>query len=667
MKELSTNTGTFSYFARSVARILRGAPAKKLGAALAFGGILGLTPLRAQDRSWDVEVFRDYLIGVFKAEAVGGSWLRDTGQVHDGQYSLKTVLPSGKFLHLWHSWGGAVVTGATLVDFYIYAGNTPIFDQIGIQVTMSNQTGPQKRLSDFATQNVGGWTHVTINKNLLGIGNGRFYAVDFKNFSTSTMNLWFDEIRVDRTVPTTANLNINPASVIRSLDVPMFGAAANVWDERLDDPSTKFRLKEAGVLSMGYPGGTNANRYDWRTNQDVQNGAVGLVDTNTFLKVATNIGAQATISANYGSGTPQDVADWVYYANILKGGNVLKWTIGNENYGSWSYDTHQFQHDAITYAQFVQDAMALMKAVDPRVQVGVTATWSEFAYPQRRTVQNPITGTWTNGWTPVLYTELRERGILPDFIEMHFYPTGPFAEGDNYLLQSTELWEWVVPPAERLCEQYLGPGGDNIPIYLGENNGNFFLPGKQSTSIVNALYLVRSWTKVALQGVRGFSWWNIHQQVETTGNNSPLLYGWREYGDYGIMSRARPADDAPPLNERYPTFFAFKLLKLFARPGDTLVQCSSDNELLSVVAAKSATTGKVKLLISNLSGTVERQTSIRFTNYNPTASMLVYRYGMQEDLAQSDLKVLKLRTPGLFPGAPIKMTFPPYSMTLIEL
>ncbi|MBA3726859.1 MAG: hypothetical protein H0W86_10495, partial [Armatimonadetes bacterium] len=614
---------------------------KTLGLSIAFAGLLAFMPGQCQDDSYDVEVFRDYQVGVFRTEAVGGTYGRDSNVVYENEYSITTSLPATRFLRFRHSWGGAVATGAQRLEFAIHGGNTSIFNSIGIQVTMSNQTGPLRILSDYATQNIGGWTYVSISKNLLGIGNGRFYQLDFINIGTQPITFWLDEIRLTRTTGSTAVINVNPSQTIRTLTDPLFGVACNVWDERFDEASTKFRMREAGIKMIAYPGGTNANVYNWQTNTEVINGAIGLVDTSTFLKVADQVDSQRIIAANYGSGTPELARDWVYYANIIKGGNVIYWTIGNENYGAWSYDTHEFRHDAITYAHFVKDCMELMKAVDPRVKIGITGTWSEFAYPQRVTVQNPVTGTWTNGWTPVLYTELRKLGVTPDFMEMHFYPTGPFAESDNFLIQSNDMWNYVLPPAQRLLREYLGPPGESVPIFMGENNGNFFLPGNQSTSIVDALYLIESWTTVNKLGGNGFTWWNLHQQAETNGNLSELLYGWRMYGDYGIMSRERPPGIAPPINERYPAFFAFKLLKLFARPGDRLVRATSDNGLLSVVASKSVLTGKVRLLICNSSRNRAIPTAITFSNYSPSASILTYRYSTVEDSANADLTLMK--------------------------
>jgi len=52
------------------------------------------------------------------------------------------------------------------------------------------------------------------------------------------------------------------------------------------------------------------------------------------------------IKGRYGTGTPEEAAGWVRFANILKGYGVKYWSGGNENYGnghygaSWEVDNH---------------------------------------------------------------------------------------------------------------------------------------------------------------------------------------------------------------------------------------------------------------------------------------------------------------------------------------
>ena len=64
------------------------------------------------------------------------------------------------------------------------------------------------------------------------------------------------------------------------------------------------------------------------------------------MGTAKKIGAQPILIANYGSGTPQEAADWVRYANVTKGYGAKYWEIGNELYGNghygsgWETDNH---------------------------------------------------------------------------------------------------------------------------------------------------------------------------------------------------------------------------------------------------------------------------------------------------------------------------------------
>ncbi|MDX2682608.1 hypothetical protein PV333_41195 [Streptomyces sp. NY05-11A] len=68
-------------------------------------------------------------------------------------------------------------------------------------------------------------------------------------------------------------------------------------------------------------------------------------------------GAQPVITVNYGSGTPDEAAAWVRYANITKGYGIKYWEVGNEvpgnreysNGSGWELDKHS-SHSATTYA-----------------------------------------------------------------------------------------------------------------------------------------------------------------------------------------------------------------------------------------------------------------------------------------------------------------------------
>jgi hypothetical protein len=72
------------------------------------------------------------------------------------------------------------------------------------------------------------------------------------------------------------------------------------------------------------------------------------------------------ICVNYGSGTPQEAAAWVHYANKVKGYGITRWQIGNETSGTWEeggcVSARQYAERFVKYAQ-------AMKAEDPTIQI----------------------------------------------------------------------------------------------------------------------------------------------------------------------------------------------------------------------------------------------------------------------------------------------------------
>ena len=77
-----------------------------------------------------------------------------------------------------------------------------------------------------------------------------------------------------------------------------------------------------------------------------------------------------------------------------------------------------------------------------------------------------------------------------------------------------------------------------------------------------------SWARAILAGADAYAWWDLHNATETHNNNSPVLYGWRNWGDYGIVASGYPSGVGDPLNTPYPTFFAAQLIMRFAKPGE---------------------------------------------------------------------------------------------------
>jgi len=130
---------------------------------------------------------------------------------------------------------------------------------------------------------------------------------------------------------------------------------------------------------MRYPGGSCGDIYDWQTNTAPGGYVAPGTGFDSFMGTVQAVGAQAILIANYGSGTPQEAADWVRYANITRGYHDQYWEIGNEIYGNgyygsaWETDDHASKSPA-TYASNVLQYASAMKAVDPTIKIGAVLT-----------------------------------------------------------------------------------------------------------------------------------------------------------------------------------------------------------------------------------------------------------------------------------------------------
>lgn len=590
-------------------------------------------------------LYRDYPVGAWDDWSWASRNMQNTSPVYSGQYSIRVDLYPWSAVRFHHG-SGLDPTGFTLLEFWVHGGSTggQVF-HIMAKVNDVDQTPVP--ITNYATVRANQWTRVQIPLRVLGISAGQrvddIYFIERRGQSVPTFYL--DEIRLVRPYSTSVTFAVNAASTGRTLTRLHFGMNVATWDWNLTNSTTLARLRQIRSGLLRFPGGSTSDEYDWSTNRNKRTGETYGTNTSQFISVASQVGAEKFITVNYGSGTPEEARDWVQYANRTLNGNVRYWAIGNECYGLWEYDTHLFPHDAHTYANFVRDAINLMKAVDPTIKIGVAGTWSETDYPQRFFVTNPRTGQTVNGWSAVLLQRLASMSVVPDFYEIHYYPQNPGREDDAYLLYSTREWSTIVSSARQMLRDYLGTAGDSVMLFAMENNAISTTPGKQTTSLVNALYYAESWGQALLAGIDAFAWWDLHNSAEARNNNSPLLYGWRNVGDYGVLASGYPSDTSEPLNTPYPVFYACELVSRFAQPGDTLVQVSGSHPLVSVYAVRTSN-GRVNLLILNKARTTPITARIAFSGYRlPSTATLVW-YGPDHDAGKKppSSRILRLRS-----------------------
>ncbi|MFZ1072966.1 MAG: alpha-L-arabinofuranosidase [Verrucomicrobiia bacterium] len=601
-------------------------------------------------------VYTDNLVNGFQDWSWASHNLANTSPTHTGSRSISVSDVAWTALSFEHP--DFNTTPYTNLIFWAHGG-TSGGQQVEVYVQYGSGSGPTYVLPTVLPAN--SWQQFAIPLSTLGVANRtNVYRINIELTGGGTTNTFYvDDVQLGAApAPALAHLSVNASDTLRLADPRWSGVNTATWDGSLGNSQTLPLLREAGCLTLRWPGGSTSDGYHWYND---------LNNNNTFNNTATNLGANVFITANYGSGTSNEAAAWVKWVNVTNHCGFKYWEIGNECYGTWETDYNTPAHDPYTYAVRAAGYIALMKAADPTIKIGVVIVPGEDTFDNGGTnfAVNPRTGTTNYGWTPVMLTTLKNLGVTPDFAIYHFYPqytptnwppNSP--DSDPLLLQVAVNWAGDAADMRQQITDYIGPAGTNIELVCTENNSDSGAMGRQSTSIVNALYLADSASQLMKTEFNAYLWWDLHNGADTQGDFDPTLYGWRSNGDYGLLDTA---------NAPYPTFYAEKLLQYFVRPGDTVLDAASDYLLLSAYAVRKAD-GALDLLVINKDATASFNAQISLSNFTPSSTAMARSYGIAQDDA--------VRTNNLAPGAQDIATnfatvgavftnsFPPYSLTL---
>ena len=639
----------------------------------------------------------------------------NTSPVHGGSKSLSVVDPTTSYQAVCMHHAMQDTSLYQSLRFWIYV-TSGVAQPVQVKATRNASSPPPVKIGNL-TPNA--WTQVTVSLAALGVANVTdFDGIWIQNCTGGPQTFYVDDVAlIAAPPPNPIQLSVDAASVIRTIDGRIYGLNTATWDSKLGSTATADFLATTGVQVLRFPGGSGSDDYEWQTNRTVSLGTFQWASgAATFARVAETRGAQACVTVNYGSGTPEMAAAWVAYYNgsaantsvigvdakgrdwktvgywaamrsapplaTDDGYNFLRaahpapygfkyWEIGNECYGSWEYDLHGVAgsgltgvaHDPYTYAQAFAVFRSKMLAVDPTIRIGAVGAPGEDAYGNgTHGVPNPNAANSVHtGWTPVVLSTLKSLGVAPHFLIDHMYPQSPGVESDPRLLQAGTLVAADAANLRKMITDYFGTGGAGIELQMTELNSVTNNPGKQSVSLVNGLYFADVMGQMARTEFNACMWWGLRNSGLAGNNNSTGLYGWRQFGDYGLVSPGDRADT--PLNTPYPAFYAAKLLTHWGRGGDQVVSAASNYKLLAVHAARLAD-GSLALLVVNKSATTDLTAQIALTGFLPgSTSASVFAYGKANDLANGDI------TAGTITNAAANFTatFPSYSMTVIVL
>lgn len=284
------------------------------------------------------------------------------------------------------------------------------------------------------------------------------------------------------TVDFNSNLgSINPH--IFGTNLEWFNEAGGLasQDKRLKDMLIAL-TKQQAVTVMRYPGGILADYYHWKdgvgeaakrpkrkhpTDSGVSQNTFGSPEFFNFLTLTHS---QGLVTVNAGTGTPQEAADWVKYANQpnhsqrLQDGlsvpaNIKLWEIGNELYYPGNPNEEKIGINPQEYAKRYLAFSRAMKAADPSIKtiaIGVAkshsgpdtqyADWTKVLLEKAAGEIDMI--AVHNAYFPMLYTERQPpvEAVYPAF------------------MASPEAVDRSLSTLEKLIQQYEGKQKIGIAI-----------------------------------------------------------------------------------------------------------------------------------------------------------------------------------------------------------
>ena len=478
---------------------------------------------------------------------------------------------------------------------------------------------------------------------------------------------------------TSAQVTINAGQSLGTLSGISKGLNTAVWDGNLLDSAAATAIKNAGIGMLRYPGGSTSDVYHWQSNTNAPGqGTDSSGDTfDAYMSMVQSVGAQPLITVDYGAGTPTEAAGWVQYAN--KGGagyngpvptyaggsssghmyGVKYWEIGNEVYGdgtyggSWEYNNNA--HTSATYATNVASYSKAMKAVDPSIKIGAVLT---------------APGNWPDGITnsaspqPWNQTVLSTACASIDFAIVHWYPQNPGNESDATLLSDPSQIAGMISGVRSELSQYCGSHASAVQILVTETNSVSSNPGKQTVSVVNALYETDDYMSWLENGVTNVDWWTLHNNA-VAGNTSSSLYGNTQYGDYGVLSNGTCTTSTsgicePAANTPFPAYYGLQMLNYLGKAGDTMISSSSNQKLIATHAVKQAN-GDLAVLLINKDPSNSYTVSFALNGYTAGLGGMMYTYG------ENSSSITSAVIDPLPPGVPMSVTIAPYSLTTIVL
>jgi alpha-N-arabinofuranosidase len=272
-------------------------------------------------------------------------------------------------------------------------------------------------------------------------------------------------------------------------------------------------LKTLQVPVLRWPGGCFADEYHWRDGigpraqraQRVNTNWGGVIEPNSFgthefFELAEILGAKTYLAVNVGSGTVQEMADWVEYITSpskstladerRKNGREQPWKldyigIGNEPWGCGGDMNAQYYADVYQrYAQYVKTPKDHSPIEVASGAYGAQYDWTEKMMAQSKKHMGALsfhqytlpTGKWDKKGAALKFTEAEWIATLVETLRM-----------DEYLVKHSEIMDKHDP--EKKIALYVDEWGTWYDVEPGTNPGFLYQQNTVRDAVVAALNL----------------------------------------------------------------------------------------------------------------------------------------------------------------------------------
>jgi hypothetical protein len=253
------------------------------------------------------------------------------------------------------------------------------------------------------------------------------------------------------------------------------------------------------------------------------------------------------ITVNMGTGTPQEAAAWVYYANVVKGYGIKYWQVGNELDGDWETGGPLNADD---YGRRFLEFYTAMKKADPHIIL---------AGPNVGSAMNPSNLCDGNTFIQDFFSRVaHDPGgnavSCLGAVAFDWYPDYKVANRSKAMASPSRVAGFAQTLTGWMAEAGVNP---NLPVIMGEYNMS---PG--TPVILNQLadgVWMADWMGEYIRyfGNRGFA--NLWDILNGSGDHTDPTQG-----DLGYLDNTAPAH--PP----HATYWVMQMMAVhWAQAGDS--------------------------------------------------------------------------------------------------